>query len=367
MSPLRLSHLLIIMVVLLVLTPTSLVAQAGYRVDRIDVQATAENAVAAQAAAIADGQREGLRQLVEDLATGARQAAPSLAGVVVDDYVASFEVLSESVGPTSYVGTISVNYDREAVDRLLETQGIAVAAPAPPTTLVAVWETGAELLLWEPGNAWKTAWDDALDPQALASFVVPLGDLQDLSLLSADQAVRGDRAALARLAERYGTEEVLVARLIGSGAPGAPLTVDAQRFGGSDDDRYRTSVRRDRAEPLEASLERTVVEMQGVYSTRVRETSVAASGPREPVVVTAAITGLESWGGLLRYLEGLDGVEIDAVRQFSREAATLDLRVAGGSDRLRAELGRAGWALGADEAGGFRLERGSAPSGAPSL
>ena len=340
---------------------------ASYRVRDVQVEATAQDAVAARAAAIEQGQRRALERLLERL-TADGAAVTDLDRWPVEDLVASLEVIEETVGPTSYAATLEVAFDRAAVEERLNQRGIAYAdAAAEPMVVVPLWQTGDGLRLWGSDNAWKAAWDRALDPDALAPFVVPLGDLQDLALLNPDQAARGDRAALAALAERYGTEAVVVARLEGSDAPGARLEIRARRYGDDAGEPYRAVVTRRPDEPLSAALERAVAEMQAAYDARFRERRSVTAGPRESLVVTTAVGGVEAWGRVMRLLDGLSEIERAQVRRFSRVEATLELRVAGGRERLEASLDRRGWRLTGGDGEGLRLEPGGDDDGSSTL
>ncbi len=352
------SRPLFVLVAAVVLALAPAARAQSYTVSDIEVNAAAGDAVQAQAIALEEGQRQGLRRLLERLAEGG--AVPSTSGLDIDRYVTSFEVLSEQVGPTTYAATLTVNYDRGAVRSLLDREGVAyVAESAPPVTLVPLWESDQGLRLWEADNAWKRAWDGARSDEALQPVVVPLGDLQDLALVDGEQAVRGDAGSLRALAARYGTDDVVVARLRGSGAPGAPLEVQAQRIGDAGTEPYRATVRRDAGEPLEASLARAVAEMQAALDERARRRATVPAGRPEPLVVSATVQGLDSWGRLLGLLDGLAEVESAVVREFSRERAVFDLRVRGGAEGLQPALGRAGWRLqqGQD---GWQLVQGTA-------
>jgi hypothetical protein len=357
------------LVLALVLADAPTTAQeidASYRVRDVQVEATAQDAVAARALAIEQGQRRALEQLLQRLTTDGT-VGTDVAQLPIDDLVSSFEVLEETVGPTSYAATLEVAFDRAAVEDLLADRGIAYAdVAAEPVVVVPLWQTGTGLRLWGSDNAWKAAWDRALDADALVPFVVPLGDLQDLALVNPDQAARGDAAALAALAERYGTEAAVIARLEGSGEPGTRLEVTARRAGDAAAQPYRAVVRRRPDEPLAASLERAVAEMQAAFDARFRERRTAEAGTTESLVVTAAVGGADGWGRLLRLLDGLAEVERTEVRRFSRSEATLELRVAGGRERLEQSLGRAGWRLSAHD-DGLLLERGDAGTGSSTL
>jgi len=340
---------------------------ASYRVRDVQVEATAQDAVAARTLAIEQGQRRALEQLLERL-TADGAVRTDVAQLPIDELVSSFEVLEETVGPDSYAATLEVAFDRAAVEDLLDDRGIAYAdVAAEPVVVVPLWQSGTGLRLWGSDNAWKAAWDRAMDADALVPFVVPLGDLQDLALVNPDQAARGDAAALAALAERYGTDAAVIARLEGSGEPGTQLEVTARRYGDAAGRPYRAVVRRRPDEPLAASLERAVTEMEAAYDARFRERRAVEAAPTESLVVTTAVGGADGWGRLLRLLDGLAEVERTEVRRFSQSEATLELRVAGGRERLEQSLGRAGWRLTAREDDRLLLERGGTGAGSSTL
>ena len=334
-------------------------SEASYRVSDVEVEATAADAVAAQALAMEQGRRLALDRLLERLAPDG--SAPAAGDLPVDDLVASLEILDETIGPSSYAATLAVAFDRAAVDRALNERGVAVApSPAEPLVVVPLWQTGEGLRLWDAGNAWKAAWDRAVDPAALAPFIVPLGDLQDLALLNPDQAARADRAALQALAQRYDAAGAVVARLEGGGVAGSGLEVAARRYGDGAGEPYRAPVRRGPDEPLALSLERAVGEMQAAYDARVRSRTAAARAPSQRLVLTTAVGGIDAWGEVMRLLQGLAEVESAEVRRFSPREATLELNVAGGRAGLEAALGERGWRLSPGEDDDLRLERAGA-------
>src|SRR5690606_13229185 len=106
--------------------------------------------------------------------------------------------------------------DREAA-RQQQAQAVAAqgAAPAvmrpPPRRLVIpVLHQRDQMLLWEEDNRWRPAWDAALRRYPGDRVVLPQGDAEDMALLSREALHRGDTAPMARLRERYHTDEVMV-------------------------------------------------------------------------------------------------------------------------------------------------------------
>ena len=112
-----------------------------FRVAGIPVDATAASAVAAREQAIAGGEREGLRQLLRRL-TLPEDAAhlPPVEGLRTDDYVQSYEVAQEKLGPTRYIATLNVSYVPDQVRTLLRGANVPFLDRRPdPVLLCRCW------------------------------------------------------------------------------------------------------------------------------------------------------------------------------------------------------------------------------------
>src|SRR5918911_4160157 len=130
-----------------------------FRVAGIPVDATAANAVAAREQAIASGEREGLRQLLRRLTLPEDEARlPRTEGLKTDDYVQSYEIAQEKLGPTRYIATLNVSYVPEQVRALLSGANVPFLDRAPaPVLILPVLETDRGPDIWGDSNPWRAA------------------------------------------------------------------------------------------------------------------------------------------------------------------------------------------------------------------
>ena len=196
-----------------------------FQVSGIEVDATAADAVAAREQALLQGQIEGLRRLMRRLVPAQEHARlPSVGPAEIEQYVQNFEIADEQVASNRYLAQLTVRYEPEAVRGLLRGAALSYAETvSEPIVVLPVYRTSAGAQLWPDNNPWWQAWADHLNLERLLRLVLPLGDLQDMATVSADQAMAGDPDALAALGQRYGTDDVLVAIASprGGGATGA--------------------------------------------------------------------------------------------------------------------------------------------------
>ena len=202
-----------------------------FRVAGIPVDATAASAVAAREQAIASGEREGLRQLLRRL-TLPEDAAhlPPVEGLRTDDYVQSYEVAQEKLGPTRYIATLNVSYVPDQVRTLLRGANVPFLDRRPdPVLLLPVLETEQGPDIWGDANPWRAAWNAGAATSQLVELRLPLGDAGDVS--SVTPASLSDPGALSALAQRYGAQLTVTAdakpRPAASGPPAVALTVTA--------------------------------------------------------------------------------------------------------------------------------------------
>ena len=128
-------------------------------------------------------------------------------------------------------------YDPDAVRDLLQRRRLA-PSPSPSrcrSSCCRCTRTGQAARLWPDDNPWWQAWAEHIDPEQLLRLVLPLGDLEDMAMVSAAQAQARDPAALAALAARYGAEDTLVvtARTEGGAEPEqvSAVGLEAERIG----------------------------------------------------------------------------------------------------------------------------------------
>src|SRR4051794_24193748 len=200
----------------------------------ISVDATSDTIGKARDMARNDGQRKALAALVERL-SGAKGAAklPKLDDKALTDLVASFEVANERMSTVRYVADVSYHFRPAEVQAVLQKAGIGLAAEGAAAgskslVVLPVYQSGATAVLWDDPNPWRDAWAQQQAPTSgAARFRVPLGDAGDVAAIDAAKARAGNAAALAKIAQQNGADEVIVAVAVPRAASGSPAGLPA--------------------------------------------------------------------------------------------------------------------------------------------
>lgn len=210
-------------------------AAAGdvFVVPRVPVQATADTARDAKAAAQRDGRRRAmdilLRRIMPEVdwvylpnlsLMQPAQASDSVDGkraIVLTDaelevLESGFEVYGEKSSSTVYRAYITYRFKPADVRRLLQSARLPYSETQTRTALVLpVLQTDSDVYLWEQNNPWMATWKARPYTHELTPMAAPLGDLDDSRLITARGALDVDAPQLAAIAAHYGVSQVIVA------------------------------------------------------------------------------------------------------------------------------------------------------------
>jgi hypothetical protein len=367
----RLGHALVAALVGVLALPSPGRAQADpavFQVSGIEVDASAANAVAARQEALLQGQREGLDRLLRRLVPAdEHRLLPAVGNLNVERYVQNFEIADEELSSTRYLARLTVRYQPDAVRELLGSSGLSVAEiRSTPVVVLPLYQGPDGARLWPDDNPWWQAWADNLDPERLFRLVLPLGDLGDIVALSVDQVQGRDRAALAGLAGRYGSEDVLVVTatpLSGTGAEAAPPVVQLamERIGTVEQSNPPETLRGRPGQTLEELLAEAVRGLQDSLDERWKSANLLRFDQAGLMVVDIPIAALSDWVGINRGLESLPEVSQVEVASFARDKVQAQIRYIGDQFRLEQALARLGLALSREGESWLLLPTGANP------
>lgn len=329
----------------------------AYTVRGIAVDVEAEDAVTARELAIEQAQRDGLRSLLERLTLeqyyGQLPAADQQA---LTRLVSAYEVEEENLSATRYVGRLSVVYDEQAVQGLLQGTGVPIVVELPPSLLVVpALDAGGTLEVFSGPDGWRNAWATEAASNTLLDIQLPLGDLSDLRMLSAEALQSDPEAALALAAERHGTEAavLLIAR---ADDPASPTTVTVTT-GGS------------HGVELDVAGERLTMDGEpgAVWQAAVRQAKTAlendwkaqnliAMDQLARLRVDVQLGTLEEWADIRRRLAEVAAVRRVDVEMFSQAEAALVVNHIGNRSQLQRALEARGLRL-SEGAQSWRLQR----------
>ena len=267
----------------------------------VAVDVTAETASAAREKALADGQAAAYRMLLERLTLRAdRGRLPDLAAGEIAALVKDFEVAKEKTSTVRYIAWLNVRFKAEEVRRLLIDYDLPFAeTPSKPVLVLPVYQAAGARLLFDDPNPWRDAWVARPATDGLVPLVMPMGDLQDMLAIGAEQALGGDVQRLAAVAARYGARDSLVAHASQrvSERSGLPeLEVFATRYGTAQQEQTIVSTySAGPGESMDALLLRAATDIDRRVADNWKRDNLLQFGQSSVLAVTVPITGLGGW------------------------------------------------------------------------
>lgn len=317
----------------------ALAAGEVFTVHGVRVDATAAGAAEARDIALTDGQKIAFDRLMQRLT---RQQdwtyLPNPPASEIANLVLGVEVAEERASSTRYIAEVTYAFKPKAVRKLLRSAGIAFSeARAKPALLLAVLETPAGIQLWEDPNPWREAWAKRELSDELVPILLPLNDLADSTLISGQQAITANWAAVSAIAGKYGLENVLIAYAKADGVLGeSPLKVQLNRLSAGQETQTQfdfagggeAQVQLDNA--VEASLGRVYEEWKAA--------TIVVYGQENVITATIWFDSLQDWMTIRRRLEEAPTVTAIEILGFSPEGAQVRLRYVGTDGQLKITL-----------------------------
>jgi hypothetical protein len=314
-----------------------------YEVLGVPVDVTADSAQAARTQALAQGQKAAFERLLRRLTVSTEHGRlPQIATDQIVNYVRDFSV-DEKTSSVRYVGQINVRFRSAEVRQLLRNYSIPFAETvAKPTLVLPVYEAEGEVMLWDEPNPWRAAWQRTDVGQGLMPMTLPLGDLPDLSTISASQAVGGDLERIAALSERYSADSVMVATASMREDPlagGKVIEVIATQYaaGAVEGVNNRTFSLSD-GEAEEAVLDRALAWLRGVVADAWKERNLIRFGQEAVVLVRVPIGSLTDWNDIRRRLDDIAIIYKRELLSLALDRAMVDIYFTGDAEQLRTAL-----------------------------
>lgn len=183
-----------------------------FSVTGVEVDVTDTDAASARTRAIIEAQVKAFYILATRL--GSQAAAQRLAGLDARDIgrmLRSLSIEEERSAPGRYIGKLTVRFLPGKIRELFGRYGIEVVEDqAPPVVVLPLWQGPNGPVVWED-NLWRKAWLDLKAEQSVVPIIIPLGDLEDTSAISAEEVLAGDAIKLESLMLRYEAKAILVA------------------------------------------------------------------------------------------------------------------------------------------------------------
>jgi hypothetical protein len=346
----------------------ALAAEADlYTVSDIDVDVTAESAVAARDQAIMLAQRLAYEKLLKQLADAdAIASLPQLDDNQIADLVEDFDVVSERTSTVRYIGEFNFHFRADAVRGLLEQSGVRYAVlTSPPVLVLPVLTADGQSVLWSDSNGWYNAWQARPNAGSLVPVKLPLGDLADMGAIDAPDALAGNVSKLVPFAVRYGAQSALVveAKLTEDAAAGtARLELDARRYEGQGPVEGFTDAVEGPAGDRDALYAQAIERVMQQVQTAWKQQNLVSSTVQQTVAVAVPIADYRGWLDIRRRLAQIDTIQRVDVRSLRTDMARLDIVYVGDLAQLEQALETRSLAIADDGGELVLLPAGAAPA-----
>lgn len=311
----------------------------AFAVRAVDVDVTAANPQAAKDQAIAEGQRQAFRTLLERLTAPADH--PRLPKVDGAQYVRDFTVDSERASSTRYIATLTVRFNPAAVRKLLQGAGIAYAEPRNRALVVvpAFKPATGRAVLWDDPNPWRATWT-ALGSGGLVPLVVPTGDLLDAQAMSVEQAMAGNTEAMQALGARWRSSDVLVV-LAGLSASGKTLDVAVMASPGAPKPFDTVAYQLGEGETVEAMMNRAARDIDRAIDTVFKQPNLLQFDRAATLSTLVPLAGLDDWLTVRERLGRVPQVRRWELVSLSKTEAAVILHIVGEQEQVRGALSNA--------------------------
>lgn len=317
-------------------------AQDIFSVSGVHVDESAETAAAARDQALAIGQRKAFEEVVARLTLPEDRAgigSPSQADI--NNMVRDFGVSNEKTSSVRYIADMTVRFKETELRNYLRFRDIPFAElQSKPVIVVPVYHSGGYTSLWDDPNPWRDIWSRNFASGGLVPVKAPIGDLQDIGTVSAEQAENGAVERLNELARRYGANVAVVASASVSGETGSEtVDVTATRYDtGGAPQVFGVTETTQSGESLNDTLIRAAKGVQDQLSAGWKRANLINYGTGGQLMVFIPITGLDDWARIEDRIVGLPVVRASRVVAMSRREVQISVDYVGSIDQFRTAL-----------------------------
>lgn len=301
-----------------------------FTVAGVPVDATGDNAIAAQTMAISEGQALAADVLINRLTLRSERATKRLAPLepeTIAKMIRALEIANEKRSGNRYLGDITVAFNPSQVQQVLRERDLNMISTQSRGRLVLPVLGNSPL--WS-NNGWSAAWRNTAFGHSLTPVRGIAPGEGNASIVSAFDATSGNLDALRRAGQRYGVEQVLVAVATpGAGGVDVRLT-DIALDTGQKRDLGRVSAG-DYNQAAWAAIEK----LEDNWKTA----SVSLAENAETMTVSVLYRSHNDWLTLQEAINGSAQIQDARLDALSKDGALMTLTYGGDMDRLRGELG----------------------------
>lgn len=173
-----------------------------------------ENATQARILALNEVQQQAFNILLQRFTHREVSALPSPTSQQIEELILSLEILTENLSSVRYIATLNIHFNPQKVREFFRTASLTFFDPPTlPFLVIPVVQRSNQTLLWSQWTPWRQAWEKYTAQNSFIPFFLPNGDLNDIRLINAQQALNEEHSSLANVLKHYNTNSILIATL----------------------------------------------------------------------------------------------------------------------------------------------------------
>jgi len=332
--------------ILVVWAPQSRARAAGdvYTIVRLPIDASGPSAAEARDIAMSQGRVEALQQLFRRLTPQTYWGVlPLVSGSDAVSMVAGLQLANEKTSPTRYLAQVTYSFKPARIREALRQANIPFSeTQARAAVLLAILDTPEGLFLWQADNPWSQAWKSRSLGNELVPFLLPLGELEDLVSVNAQDALDENWQVLSPFAQRYGVSEVMLARATlqdMDGAQGMQIQMVRLNGGAVPVQRLGLIIENETELPLQDLLNLGIDQvLMRLDETWKRKTIIRSGAQSDLLAATVHFTDLKEWLDIKQRLKRVSSIHSFEIVDESMSGADVMLHFVGTYPQLGISL-----------------------------
>ncbi len=325
-----------------------------FTVTNVKVDVKAKNSAIARESAFAKAKSKAFAKLSQRmLSEEESQSFFKPDSAMISTFIQDFEVTAEKISSVRYVGTYTFRFKDKPVREFFASQGVSYTdVSSRPVLVLPFYQLGASTVLFSAANDWMNAWNRAEAQQGLVPIVVPIGDLQDVSVFGASAALSYQKDKLTKMLKRYNAGEAVLLIAAPDQALSQVLSSDAPAVGALVIKIYRTDrnapeivqdvlVKARGNESKAQMFDRATLDVQKALQKNWKAKTIVSAGQGNHLQVRVHFTALDEWAETNRALHKAYGINDVILKSLSPKEARVELVFEGNERRLRLALAQA--------------------------
>jgi len=184
-----------------------------YKITNVEIHASG-NPIEARNKALADGQRSALVSLLTKLSKES-SLVEKLSESEISAMIKDVEFISEKMSVSNYRATVNYNFDPGKIENWLGSNHIedkSLKQTSQASLIIPIFIRGTQTIIWQDYNYWNASIDRSITKLSLeGKYVIPMGEIDDVEILSDDLMASGDFSRFEPIMEKYHAKNAIVA------------------------------------------------------------------------------------------------------------------------------------------------------------